>query len=333
MDLSPTHHRLQDWYRVHGRHHLPWRNTDDPYAIYISEMMLQQTQVQTVLERFYHPFMTRFPTLTSLAETTQEDVLKMWEGLGYYRRAKYVYKTAQQAGNSLPATVENLMKLPGIGRNTASAIAAFAYHQPVAIMEANIKRILHRVFALESASDTILWQKAEWLLDRQHPFDYNQAMMDIGSFVCTVSHPKCSQCPLQFICQGKENPQLYPKKQVQKITPVRKKNIIVFTAQDLLHIRPRESELLHGLYGFAEYDTDAPVVFEGQAYPISLHAKLGSIRQTYSHFKLMADVYKIEITKRQSNDWRTVEEIKTLPLSKADEKVVRLLHFTVPPSP
>ena len=107
MDLSPTHHRLQDWYRVHGRHHLPWRNTDDPYAIYISEMMLQQTQVQTVLERFYHPFMTRFPTLTSLAETTQEDVLKMWEGLGYYRRAKYVYKTAQQAGNSLPATVSN----------------------------------------------------------------------------------------------------------------------------------------------------------------------------------------------------------------------------------
>ncbi|MBY0354265.1 MAG: hypothetical protein K2Q12_00885, partial [Rickettsiales bacterium] len=144
--MKPLHHQtIHDWYAAHGRHSLPWRLTRDPYAIYVSEIMLQQTQVATVLTRFYHPFLARFPTLQSLADASQEEVLKAWEGLGYYSRARNLHQAAKICAPTLPTTVEGLLELPGIGRNTAHAIAAFAYHQPVAVMEANVKRVLHRL--------------------------------------------------------------------------------------------------------------------------------------------------------------------------------------------
>jgi A/G-specific adenine glycosylase len=175
MKLTPQQSLLH-WYDKNGRHDLPWRMTNNPYPIYISEIMLQQTQVKTVLERFYFPFLERFPTLTDLADAQLDDVLKMWEGLGYYTRAKNLHAAAQLCKGSLPTNAAELMQLPGIGRSTAHAIAAFAYREPLPIMDANVKRILHRYFALEEHDAKKLWGHAYTLFDTAHPFEFNQAI-------------------------------------------------------------------------------------------------------------------------------------------------------------
>ena len=175
--LRGFHKRLHTWYAAHGRHDLPWRNTRDPYHIWVSEVMLQQTQVKTVLERYYAPFLQRFPTIESLARAPREEVMKAWEGLGYYSRAGNLQKAAQEvmngewwvvnSENTPPLTTHysQLTRLPGIGKNTAHALLAFAYHQPVAVMEANVKRVLCRVFALTAPSDAQLWELAQALVD------------------------------------------------------------------------------------------------------------------------------------------------------------------------
>src|SRR5471030_2980369 len=173
--IQAFHQHLHQWYNLHGRKQLPWRTTDDPYAIYISEIMLQQTQVKTVLERYYFPFLQRFPTLAALTAAPQDDVLNAWQGLGYYNRALNLHKAAKRCGEQLPGTAEALMSLPGIGRNTAHAIAAFGYRQPVTVMEANVRRVLSRIFALSCPDEKTLWDKAGALLDKGNPFDYNQA--------------------------------------------------------------------------------------------------------------------------------------------------------------
>lgn len=203
--MKNLHHDIRTWYRDNGRHTLPWRNTDEPYYIYLSEVMLQQTQVKTVLERYYFPFIERFPTLKSLGEAELDEVLKLWEGLGYYTRARNLHKTAMLL-NELPSDITELIQLPGIGKNTAHAIAAFAFQQPVPIMEANVKRILCRLYRLENPTEKALWEYAYALVDRENPFDYNQAMMDIGATVCLPKNAECDQCPLESICQGKEDP-------------------------------------------------------------------------------------------------------------------------------
>src|SRR5262249_17261464 len=181
----------------------PWRNTRDAYHIYISEIMLQQTQVKTVLERFYMPFLKQFPTIEKLTNAPQKDVLKAWQGLGYYNRAINLHEATKQCEHALPKTPEALAALPAIGKNTANAIPAFAYHPPGAVMEANVKRVLSRIFAMKTPDEKTLWEKAATLLDRNEPFDYNQAMMDLGSMVCTKRAPKCRECPASGICVGK----------------------------------------------------------------------------------------------------------------------------------
>ena len=185
-----------EWYHINGRHDLPWRQTEDAYKIYLSEIMLQQTQVKTVLERFYFPFLKRFPTLESVAKAPLDDVLKAWEGLGYYTRAKNLHHTAMTCEKALPSSPEELGGLKGIGKSTAHAICAFAYKQALPILDANVKRVLCRFYGLECKDEKVLWQKAWELLDTKHPYEYNQAMMDIGSMVCTPKEPQCDRCPL-----------------------------------------------------------------------------------------------------------------------------------------
>ncbi|MCC7259800.1 MAG: A/G-specific adenine glycosylase [Alphaproteobacteria bacterium] len=328
MPYLTTHKALRAWYRRYGRRDLPWRTTADPYAIYVSEIMLQQTQVRTVLERYYGPFLARFPTLSALASAPSEDVLKQWEGLGYYNRARYLHETAKRVAPTLPMDIAALTALPGIGRNTAHAIAAFAYHQPVAVMEANVKRVLHRVFALEQASEKTLWEKAGALLDAKHPFEYNQAMMDIGALVCTKTAPRCDSCPLATICKGKRRPLAYPAPKKKARTPVRRRNILVFTdAAGRCYLTARAGRFLHGVYGFPEYDGDIPsVAFEKHHYHLADMEYLGEVAQTYSHFRLEAGVYRMLLPgRRNAPEWKSLQEIESLPLSRADAKVLRLL--------
>jgi A/G-specific adenine glycosylase len=322
--LQRFHQALGAWYARHGRKYLPWRNTRDAYRIYLSEIMLQQTQVKTVLERFYHPFLTRFPTLKSVASAKEEDVLRAWQGLGYYSRALNFHKAARQCNCVLPRTVEELVALPGIGRNTAHAIAAFAYHAPVPVMEANLRRVLSRVFALEHATDTQLWECAHWLLDTKHPFDYNQAMMDVGALVCRKSSPACAQCPAALLCKGKSAPESYPAAKPKKQIPVRKKRIAVLVNErGQYYATPRTTRFLGGLYHFVELPADTTHIAIGKK-EYALCEQIGHVQQLYSHFTLEAEIYRVQVS-GSGKHWHGHNALRALPLSAAEQKILALL--------
>lgn len=327
-DYTRIHKALLAWYRQHGRHDLPWRKTKDPYAIYISEIMLQQTQVATVLARYYHPFLKRFPTLAALAGADEREVLKAWEGLGYYTRARNVHKAAKQAGKNLPETVAELLLLPGIGRNTAHAVAAFAHHLPVPVLEANVKRVIARFFALEKPSQEEWWQRAAELLDETHPFDYNQAMMDVGALICTPKEPKCGQCPLRSGCSGKHAPEHYPAKAApRKKTPVRERILLALIDEKGrigLALR-EEGRLLAGLYGLPQLEEE-----EWKKLKPSLEAPqlLGRVAHQYSHFRLEGSVWAAPARKplpAANISWYSPARLKELPLSRADHKALKLI--------
>jgi A/G-specific adenine glycosylase len=323
------HQLLHTWYGKYGRHNLPWRNTRDPYAIYISEIMLQQTQVKTVLERYYFQFLERFPTMEKLAKSPSEQVLQAWQGLGYYNRALNLHNAAKSCRTTLPDNVEALMSLPGIGRNTAHAVAAFAYRRPVAIMEANVRRVLSRIFTLPSATDQELWDKAELLLNKREPFDYNQAMMDIGAMVCTKRNPRCGECPAQAICKGQKSPDCYPAAKQKKSIPVRAKNIIVACNKNgEYYATPRTSRFLGGLYHFLEIpQEEKSVTLCKKAYMLDTTARnLGSIRQQYSHFTLEADVWLLDTTATSGAYWHSLSKLKKLPCSMAETKILGLIE-------
>jgi len=319
-----THLAIQKWYKTHGRRDLPWRTTKDPYHIYLSEVMLQQTQVKTVLERYYFPFLEKFPTLNALGKADLDEVLKMWEGLGYYNRAKNLHKTAgilhrQTEGSAatLPSELNELIALPGIGINTAHAVATFAYKKPVPIMEANVKRILCRLHKLKTPTDKILWEIAYKIVDKNNPFDYNQAMMDIGATLCTPKNPTCKRCPLSSICQGKEDPLIYPTRK-KRIVPTREQNVMLYIYNDKLSLTQRKGKFLHGLWGFEEIEV-----------PLCASEYIGEVTHVYTHFKLICKVYVyFELDKEQSN-YFTTQAIKKLAISKVDEKIVKLYSATM----
>ncbi len=317
---------LYQWYLLHGRHHLPWRNTTDPYHIWVSEVMLQQTQVQTVLDRFYFPFLDRFPNIRALAKADLQEVLKLWQGLGYYNRARNLHHAAQiVADTGLPDNVEELQKLPGIGRNTAHAITAFAGHKPVAVMEANLKRVLCRIYALENPNEKELWHFAAKLLDVKNPFDYNQAMMDLGALICTPESPKCLLCPAATICMGKSNPQAYPAPKHKKALPIRKKNIVLFKDEKgRIAIQPREGRFLHGLWAFPEYEIyDKEIYFNNIKYIINSKSEVGKVMHEYTHFRFEATVYMQDTPSVENG--KTIKEIKNLPLSRTELKILKLI--------
>lgn len=276
--------------------------------------MLQQTQVKTVLERFYFPFLEVFPTLEALALAKEDDVLKQWEGLGYYTRCRNLHKTAKICQSALPRDVNALMALPGIGQSTAHAIASFSYHTPVPILDANVKRILYRVFGVKVAKEKELWAMAYKLFDTANPYDYNQAMMDLGASVCQAKVVQCEQCPFLSVCKAsKDQPLLYPQKKIKKTTPKRLRHIVVHERDKKFALRQRRSKLLHGLWGFVEYETPQ------EATPI------GKIIHKYTHFHLYATIYHSS-ENVEDVTWCSAEEIKTLALSGADHKIYALLR-------
>lgn len=308
---------LLEWYREHGRKNLPWRQDASPYHIYISEIMLQQTQVKTVLDRYYFPFLEMFPTLQDLANAPIDKVLKAWEGLGYYTRARNLHKAALTCRGELPNTSEKLLALCGIGQNTAHAILAFGYHQPYPLLEANIKRIIARLYALEKPNEKELWQRAWDLLDTEHSFDHNQAMMDLGALVCTPKSPDCSHCPYTLTCKGKETPLLYPTPKIKKKVPTKKLYALVLKKEEKFGLIVRKEKLLGGLWGFTQR-LEKP---KGSK-------EVGKVTHTYSHFKLELTVLTCnDIT--EVDGWFSKEEIMSLALSRVDIKILQLLETLV----
>ncbi len=313
--FKEAHKTLSAWYQENGRHDLPWRNTDDSYPIWVSEIMLQQTQVKTVLERFYFPFLEKFPTLRVLADAHEDEVLKQWEGLGYYTRARNLHKAAQICQDRLPQSVTELVALPGIGQSTAHAVAAFAYKTPVPIMDANVKRILYRVFGVKKANDKTLWELAYRLFDEEHPFEYNQAMMDVGATICQAKQVNCGVCPFSEVCKAKEDdPLLYPEKKMKKKVPIRHRHIVIHEHNNRYAMRQRETRFLNGLWGFLEHDEEQKM------------KQIGEIKHQYSHFHLHAWIYHSASMVEEDVEWYTKEQIRGLALSGADHKAFALLE-------
>ena len=211
---------LLRWYRTSGRD-LPWRRTTDPYAILVSEFMLQQTQVATVIP-YYKEWLRRFPDFSTLADASENDVLHAWQGLGYYARARNLRATAiaimEKHGGKFPRKLESIRELPGIGRYTANAVATFAFDQSVPIVEANIARVLSRLFNVQTPIDTSagrerLWSLAAELLPERHAGRHNSALMEFGALVCGV-RPKCPSCPVKIFCRATE-PTILPRKKAR----------------------------------------------------------------------------------------------------------------------
>src|SRR5256884_125234 len=209
---------LLDWYRRYGRD-LPWRGTRDPYAILVSEFMLQQTQVSTVIP-YYNEWLYRFPDFAALARATENDVLHAWQGLGYYARARNLHATAKLVQDRhrgrVPPDVDSMRQLPGVGAYIAHAVATFAFDQSVPIVEANTARVLSRLFNLRTPIDSTagrqaLWQKAATLVPKNSARAYNSALIDLGALICLPRHPKCGICPVKNFCRAK-NPESLPIK-------------------------------------------------------------------------------------------------------------------------
>lgn len=292
--------QVLQWFDKHGRKDLPWQQDISPYRVWISEIMLQQTQVKTVIP-YYQRFMQSFPDVKSLAEAPLDDVLHHWSGLGYYNRAKNLYKTAQiiqqQLQGRFPNTVEGLSELPGIGRSTAGAIAAIAMQQHAAILDGNVKRVLARCFAIEgwpgrAATLEQLWQMAERHTPKVRTADYTQAMMDLGAIVCTRSKPDCDNCPLQTRCLAFKQQRIaeLPGKKPKKVLPVKQARWLVLQYQDeiLLYKRP-PTGIWPSLYGLPEFDDEQELhtFLLKQAMLANQSAKtLDEFRHTFSHFHL-----------------------------------------------
>ncbi|WP_042427669.1 A/G-specific adenine glycosylase [Comamonas granuli] len=224
MSAAPVAGLVVRWQAQHGRSELPWQQTRDPYRVWLSEIMLQQTQVATVLD-YYARFLARFPDVQTLAAASSDEVLALWSGLGYYSRARNLHRCAQQVvqvhGGQFPRTAEALADLPGIGRSTAGAIAAFCFGQRAPILDANVKRVLTRLLGFggdlaQAAQERTLWQHAEALLPRTHLQQsmprYTQGLMDLGALVCLPRNPQCAACPLQAHCvaRAEGEPERYP---------------------------------------------------------------------------------------------------------------------------
>jgi A/G-specific adenine glycosylase len=292
--------KLIRWQVRHGRHDLPWQRTRDPYCIWLSEVMLQQTQVATVIP-YYERFLERFPDMKSLAGAQLDDVLALWSGLGYYSRARNLHAAArilvESWGGRFPRTRKALASLPGVGRSTAAAIAVFAFGKREAILEGNVKRVLARHFAVrgypgEKRVEKRLWALAETELPATHIERYTQALMDLGASLCTRDRPACASCPLKKSCKAhaRGKTAAYPQPRPQKTLPVRKTSMLVLLREGevLLEKRPPVG-VWGGLWCLPEMPPSAdPRDYCDRRFGAKLDGakRLPLLRHGFTHFKL-----------------------------------------------
>jgi A/G-specific adenine glycosylase len=255
-----------DWQRTHGRNTLPWQRTRDPYRVWLSEIMLQQTQVVTVLD-YYERFLQRFPDVATLAAAPADDVLSLWSGLGYYSRARNLHRCAQavvaEHGGRFPATSAQLQALPGIGRSTAAAIAAFCFGERAAILDGNVKRVLTRVLGFgadlaQAANERQLWLEATALLPPSGIEPYTQGLLDLGATLCSARSPQCLLCPVRALCAAARdgNPQAYPVKSSRRKRS-RREHVWLWLAWrgEVWLLKRPDSGVWAGLWSLPEFDS------------------------------------------------------------------------------
>lgn len=296
--LSLNAGAVLQWFDQHGRHDLPWQQNTTPYRVWVSEIMLQQTQVSTVIP-YYHRFMQRFPDVSALAEAPIDDVLHLWTGLGYYARARNLHKSAQIVTNhyqgNFPPSLEQLSELPGIGRSTAGAILALSMGQRGIILDGNVKRVLCRYYAIqdwsgENATQKQLWQLAGQATPAERVAAYTQAMMDLGATVCTRSKPACARCPLADTCQALALglTKTLPVSKPRKILPVRQTFMLICEqgkGEVLLEQRPA-SGLWGGLWSLPEFSGFDDVQTWLEHKGANFKTCWPVVRHTFSHFHL-----------------------------------------------
>lgn len=291
--------KILAWFDLNGRKNLPWQSNKTPYTVWVSEIMLQQTQVKTVIP-YYQAFMQRFPNVLSLANADQDEVLHHWTGLGYYARARNLQKAAQiirdEHQATFPEQLEQVIALPGIGRSTAGAVLSLACGQHHSILDGNVKRVLARYFAVEGWTgnkkvEIDLWQYADSLTPKDRTADYTQAMMDMGATLCTRSKPQCDICPVHTGClafvQGRQIE--LPHKKPKKTIPVKSTFMLIpmWQKQLLIYKRP-PTGLWGGLWGFHEVEHQETII----EHALSLgfddiqQQPLSPFRHTFSHFHL-----------------------------------------------
>jgi A/G-specific adenine glycosylase len=335
---------LLNWHQNHGRHDLPWQHPRTPYQVWVSEIMLQQTQVNTVIT-YFNAFMHRFPTLGDLANAHSAQVMQLWAGLGYYSRARNLHKSAQicltQFGAQLPATYIELLTLPGIGRSTAGAILSQAHGLPYAILDGNVKRVLTRFHAISGdvnagAVQTQLWQLAESHLPATNLADYTQALMDLGATLCTRSKPDCARCPLADHCQALQSNNVanFPSKKVRKKIPKRETYALILLSENneiLLEQRPN-----HGIWGGLFSLPEASDVLQAQIITKQFilrsekYAQLTTITHQFSHFQLAIQpliwrncACKAQIRDNNRYQWVVREQLSHIGLPAPIKKLLQ----------
>lgn len=305
---------LLQWYDQHGRHDLPWHRDQNAYRVWVSEIMLQQTQVTTVIP-YFEAFMKRFPDVHALAEAPTDDVLSHWSGLGYYARARNLQKAARAVvtgfGGEFPANQQQLESLTGIGRSTAAAILAQAFHQRAAILDGNVKRVLARYHAVpgwpgQTRTLNQLWHHAEAHTPDTRVRDYTQAIMDLGALVCTRSRPDCNQCPLNSGCQAfaEGSMALYPGSKPKKDKPEKTTWVVILEDHQgriLLERRP-PSGIWGGLWSLPELDP----AYTSEELPDACASTLGydcdepelisGFRHTFSHYHLHIQPARLQVS-------------------------------------
>lgn len=300
---------LINWYHKNGRHDLPWQKNPSSYRVWISEIMLQQTQVATVIP-YYEKFMKRFPTIKSLALAPLDEVLSNWSGLGYYARARNLHQTAkilfELHRGEFPNTVEEIEKLPGIGRSTAGAILSFSKKTFAVILDGNVKRVLTRVFAFKeplnkTAHINQLWAIATQLTPKENAHHYNQAMMDLGATVCTRTKPRCIVCPLKALCKAKQQGTQteYPVKIVKKMRPQKSIRMLILqnNKHEVLLVKRPTKGIWGGLWSFPEQDMiSGEILFPADNDALNIAIKAAKLLKTLPTIKHQFTHFTLEIT-------------------------------------
>ena len=322
---APFAQAVLTWYDKFGRKHLPWQQNKTLYGVWLSEVMLQQTQVATVIP-YFERFVKTFPNLTALADAPLDEVLHLWTGLGYYARARNLHKAAQvmrdQYCGKFPTEFEQVLALPGVGRSTAGAILSSCLNAPYAILDGNVKRVLSRYFAVngwpgEKKTEDRLWQLTGEVTPNAQVADFNQAMMDLGAMVCTRSKPKCGLCPLQSNCRAnaEQNWQAYPGKKPKKALPERESYFLLLEKDGKVALEQRENAgLWGGLYCFPQFADKQELLAYLASNGIQQYQEWAAFRHTFSHFHL--DIYPIyarfdDQTNSEDvdrSDWKKVAE-------------------------
>ncbi len=318
---------------------LPWRRTGDPYAIWLSEVMLQQTQVVTVIG-YYQRFLARFPTVASLAAAPQEDVLSLWSGLGYYSRARNLHLAAKQIvaehSGRLPTTVEALRELPGFGRYTAGAVASIAFGVQAPLVDGNVARVFTRYFAIDEAKpEQRIWELAEQLVPAKRPGDFNQALMELGATICTPTTPSCSTCPLRRSCEALAQDRV-GQLPAPKVRAARKrlhlKVAVCRQGASLLVMRREDGGLFGGLWELPSAEAGELGALLGRAG--SVGERLGTVRRTLTHRDLTLELWSARASRSvtpppgyQAVRWVTAAELDGLGISSATRAVLAQLDF------